>query len=319
MTHHRIRFTRRTFVKGAGALVVASIAPAFVHAQGTPMQLGVLTPLTGAGGFDGPRMLKAMQAVIDEVNAAGGLLGRKVELVVEDDQTNPESAVRAARKLIDVTKVPAIMGTWASAVTTAVAPVCWESRTFLTTVSGADSITKLPHQGYLIRTQPNNHLQAAKHAEFIAAMGLKRCFMMSIQAPFSQPTQERATEVLKQKGSEMVGTLIYDKDKTTYRSEVDQALKTNPDVIYLNGYSPDVTILLRDLYRAGYTGTRFTQSYAVTSKVLESLPPEVTEGVITVQPSADISSPAYELARKRLGIAEPESYETQATGRASPV
>jgi ABC-type branched-subunit amino acid transport system substrate-binding protein len=113
--------------------------------------------------------------------------------------------------------------------------------------------------------------------------------------------------------------LIYDKDKTTYRSEIDQALKTNPDLIYLNGYSPDVTILLRDLYRAGYAGTRFSQSYAVTSKVLESLPTEVTEGVITVQPSADISSPAYDLARKRLGIAEPDSYETQATDWASLV
>ena len=124
--------------------------------------------------------------------------------------------MRAARKLIDVTKVPAIMGTWASAVTTAVAPLCWESKTFLTTVSGADSITQLPHQGYLIRTQPNNHLQAAKHAEFIAVDGRRSaCFMMSIQAPFAEPTQERATEVLKQKGSQMVGTLIYDKDKTT--------------------------------------------------------------------------------------------------------
>ena len=66
------------------------------------------------------------------------MLGRQVELVVEDDQTNPEAAVRAARKLIDVDKVPVIMGTWASAVTSAVAPVCWESKTFLTTVSGAD-------------------------------------------------------------------------------------------------------------------------------------------------------------------------------------
>jgi branched-chain amino acid transport system substrate-binding protein len=319
MTNHRIAISRRSFVKRVGALAVAGMAPTAVRGQGAPMQLGVLTPLTGAGGFDGPRMLKAMQVVIDEVNAAGGLLGRKVELVVEDDQTNPESAVRAARKLIDVTKVPAIMGTWASAVTTAVAPLCWESKTFLTTVSGADSITKLPHQGYLIRTQPNNYLQAAKHAEFIAALGVKRCFMMSIQAPFSQPTQERATEVLKQKGSEMAGTLIYDKDKTTYRSEVDQALKTHPDLIYLNGYAPDVTILLRDLYRAGYTGLRFSQSYAVTGKVLESLPPEVTEGVITVQPSADVSSPAYELARKRLGIADPDSYETQATDWASLV
>ena len=105
-------------------------------------------------------MLKAMQAVIDEVNKAGGVLGRKIETVVEDDQTNPEAAVRAARKLIEVNKVPVIMGTWASAVTSAVAPVCWESKTFLCTVSGADSITQLPHQGYLIRTQPNSKLQA---------------------------------------------------------------------------------------------------------------------------------------------------------------
>ncbi len=136
----------------------------------------MLTPLTGAGGFDGPRMLRAMQAVANEVNDAGGVLGRQVELVVEDDQTNPEAAVRAARKLIEVDEVPVIMGTWASAVTAAVAPVCWESKTFLTTVSGADSITLLPHQGYLIRTQPNNHLQAQKHAEFIAGLGAKRVY-----------------------------------------------------------------------------------------------------------------------------------------------
>jgi ABC-type branched-subunit amino acid transport system substrate-binding protein len=311
--------SRRRFVQATSALALTAVTPTVLRAQGAPLQLGVLTPLTGAGGFDGPRMAKAMQSVIDEVNAAGGLLGRKVVLVIEDDQTNPEAAVRAARKLIDVTKVPAIMGTWASAVTTAVAPLCWESKTFLTTVSGADSITKLPHQGYLIRTQPNNHLQAGKHAEFIASLGVKRCFMMSIQAPFAQPTQERATEVLKQNGSQMVGALIYDKDKTTYRSEVDQALRTNPDLVYLNGYAPDVTILLRDLFRAGYTGMRFAQSYAVTTKVLESLPQEVTEGVITVQPSADVSSPAYELAKKRLGVAEPDSYETQATDWASLV
>ena len=319
MAPNRWVISRRGFVAGAGALTLTGLAPGIVRGQGAPIVLGILTPLTGAGGFDGPRMAKALKAVMDEVNAAGGLLGRKVELVVEDTETNPETAVRAARKLIDVTKVPAIMGTWASAVTTAVAPLCWESKTFLTTTSGADSITKLPHQGYLIRTQPNNYLQAAKHAEFIASLGVKRCFIMSIQAPFSQPTQERATEVLKQKGSEMVGALIYDKDKTTYRSEVDQALRTKPEMIYLNGYAPDVTILLRDLYRAGYTGGRFTQSYAMTTKVLESLPQEVTEGVITVQPSADVGSPAYELEKKRLGLSDPDNYESAATDWASLV
>lgn len=307
---HQARISRRTAIGAAASALLAS--PGRLRAQGGKLRLGVLTPLTGAGGYDGPRMLRAMQAVATEVNAAGGVLGQPIELVVEDDQTNPEGAVRAAHKLIEVDKVPVIMGTWASAVTSAVAPVCWESKTFLTTCSGADSITLLPHQGYLIRTQPNNHLQAEKHAEFIAGLGAKKVYILSIQAPFSVPTQERLKDVLAQHGSQLAGGLIYEKDKTSYRSETDAALRTKPDLIYLNGYTPDVTVLLRDLYRAGYDGPRFTQSYALTPKTLESLPAEVTNKAYTAQPSSDIESPAYELAMKRLS-GEPDSYETQAT------
>ena len=308
------RHSRRSVLKGAAALASLSTLSATARAQSEPLRLGVLTPLTGAGGFDGPRMLKAMQGVADEVNTAGGVLGRKIELVVEDDQTNPEAAVRAARKLIEVNKVPVIMGTWASAVTSAVLPVCWESKTFLTTVSGADSITQLPHQGFLIRTQPNSQLQGKAHAEFVAnSLGAKRVFVMAIQAPFAIPTRNRLDEILKKNGSELVGALIYEKEKTTYRSEVDEALRAKPDLIYLNGYAPDTIVTLRDLYRAGFTGPRFAQSYAIPAKTLEMLPPEVTENVYTGQPSADIGSKPFELAAKRLGIAEPDSYECQAT------
>ena len=304
MTHP----TRRHIL---GAAAASLAVPAL--AQTGPLRLGVLTPLTGAGSFDGPRILKAMQAVAGEINAAGGVLGRPIELVVEDDETNPEAAVRAAHKLIDVDRVPAIMGTWASAVTTAVAPVCWESKTFLTTVSGADSITHLPHDGYLIRTQPNNQLQAISHARFIIRHGAKQVFILSIQAPFTAPTERYLTETLTPAGIAIAGSLIYDKDKTSYRSEVDQALRAKPDLIYLNGYAPDVAVVLRDLFRAGYDGGRLTQSYALTAKSLADLPKEVTQGVITAQPSADVDSPAYAAAVKRLGLAAPDSYEAQAT------
>jgi ABC-type branched-subunit amino acid transport system substrate-binding protein len=299
--------TRRALLAtaAAGFAVQAS-------AQTEPLRLGVLTPLTGAGSFDGPRMLKAMQAVATDINAAGGVLGRPIALVVEDDETNPEAAVRAAQKLVGVDRVPVIMGTWASAVTTAVAPVCWESKTFLTTVSGADSITHLPHDGYLIRTQPNNELQASSHARFIIRHGAKRVFILSIQAPFTEPTVRYLTETLTPAGVAVAGSLIYDKDKTSYRSEVDQALKAKPDLMYLNGYAPDVAVVLRDLFRAGYDGDRITQSYALTAKSLADLPKEVTQGVITVQPSADVDSPAYAAAAKRLG-GTPDSYEAQAT------
>src|SRR5580658_5796036 len=190
---------RRILATAAASLTLPAVA------QTGTLRLGVLTPLTGAGSFDGPRMLKAMQAVATDINAAGGLLGRPIELVVEDDETNPEAAVRAAHKLIDVDRVPVIMGTWASAVTTAVAPVCWETKTFLTTVSGADNITLLPHQGYLIRTQPNTQLQGTKHCEFIAALGKKRVFILSIQAPFTEPTQRYLTEMLTPAGIAIAG------------------------------------------------------------------------------------------------------------------
>ncbi|HYM68432.1 MAG TPA: ABC transporter substrate-binding protein [bacterium] len=292
---------------------MAGTLPRRAWAAGEPIKLGILTPLTGAGGNDGPRMAAAMKAVAAEVNAAGGVLGSQIELIVEDDQTNPDAAVRAARKLIDVDKVPVIMGTWASAVTTAVAPVCWESKVFLTTVSGADSITLLPHQGYLIRTQPNNKLQAASHAAFIASIGMKRVYIMAIQAPFAVPTQVMMATGLRQHGSQEVGALIYDGTKTSFRSEVDQALRAKPDLLYLNGYAPDVTIVLKNLYEAGYTGAKFAQSYVLTPKVLGSLPHEVTDGTYAVQPSPDVESKGYALAAKRMNVPAPDSYICQAT------
>jgi branched-chain amino acid transport system substrate-binding protein len=304
--------TRRVFLRGAGAAIgLAAGWPAAARAQGGPVRLGTLTPLTGAGGNYGPSMRKAMEWVAGEINAAGGILGRQVQLASEDDQTNPDAAVRAARKLIDVDKVAAIMGTWASAVTTAVAPLCWESKTFLTTVSGSDTITQLPHLGYLIRTQPNTQLQGRKFAEFMAEKGSKRVFILSVQAPFSLPTHKIIGDELKKRGSELVGAVLYEKDKTSFRSEVDQALRAKPDMIYLNGYTPDVTVVLKDLYRAGYTGAKIAQAYAVNQKLLNSLPPEVTDGTWTIAPSPSIDSVAYKRLAKALGTDDIDPYSCQ--------
>jgi branched-chain amino acid transport system substrate-binding protein len=311
--------TRRALIKGGAAATAAAALPIRASAQSEPLKFGILTPLTGAGGADGPRMLKAMQAVIDEVNKSGGVLGRKIETIVEDDQTSPEAAVRAARKLIEVNKVPAIMGTWASAVTSAVAPVCWESKTFLCTVSGADSITLLPHQGYIIRTQPNSKLQATSHAEFVAAMGKKKVAVIGIQAPFALSTKEHLDAVLKTKGASVVAHVIYEKDKPTYRSEIDQAMRAEPDFLYLNGYAPDTVVVLRDLFKANINLPKFCQSYAVPQKTLDTMPPEVTAGIFTGQPSADIEGRAFKLLAERLGIPEPDAYEAQANDWASLV
>ena len=308
MTHG---IARRALLTTAGSALALAALPRAGRAQAAPIKLGTLTPLTGAGGSYGPSMRKAMEFVAQSVNAAGGVLGRPIEMVSEDDQTNPEAAVRAARKLIDVDKVVAIMGTWASAVTTAVAPLCWESKTFLTTVSGSDTITQLPHQGYLIRTQPNTNLQIGKLGEFLLSLNVKRVFVLAAQTPFALPSQKRLQEILPRGGAEVVGGVIYDKDKTTFRSEIDQALRGRPDMIYLNGYTPDCTILIKELFKAGYTGAKVAQGYAVNQKLLDSMPAEVTDGTYTASPSPAVDSAGYKRLAAFLGSSDLDPYSCQ--------
>jgi branched-chain amino acid transport system substrate-binding protein len=305
--------TRRQLMVGAGAAALAIGMPAILRAQSEPIRLGALNPLTGAGGSYGPTIRKAIELGVEEINAAGGLLdGRMVELYGEDTQTNPEAAVRAARKLIDADQVSAIMGTWASSVTTAVAPLFWETKNMIACVSGSDTITLLPHEGYLIRTQPNSTLQMAKLAEFVGdEIGAKRVFILGAQTPFAKPNEEQLTANLPQYGSELVGSLVYDKDKTSFRSEVDIALQSDPDMIYLNGYTPDVTVVMKDLYKAGYDQGRVAQAYAVNQKLLESLPAEVANGAYTVAPSPAVNSDAYKRLAAKLENNDLDPYSCQ--------
>ena len=305
----------KTFRIGRRAALAGSVAalasPSVVRAQADPIKLATLTPLTGAGGPYGPVMAKAAAAVVEEVNKAGGVNGRRVVLVSEDDQTNPEAGVRAARKLIDVDKVSAIMGTWASSVTTAVAPLCWESKTFLCTVSGADSITQLPHQGYLVRTQPNSKLQVTRVGEFMLSLGAKKVFTMIPQTPFTQSTFDTLNAVLP-KGGATHQSLIYDDKKTTYRTEVDQALRAAPDLLLAGGYTPDSVVLLKDLYRAGFKGKVLGFAYSINQKLVDQVGQnEVVEGVYTFAPSSAEGSTAYDKVKAAVGSANPDPYTCQ--------
>jgi branched-chain amino acid transport system substrate-binding protein len=299
--------------------VAALAAPAVLRAQTDPIKISTLTPLTGAGGPYGPVMAKVAAAVVDEVNTAGGVLGRKVQLISEDDQTNPDAGVRAARKLIDVDKVAAIMGTWASSVTTAVAPLCWESKTFLCTVSGADSITQLPHQGFLVRTQPNSTLQVARSGQFMLSLGAKKLYTMMPQTPFTQTTFDLMGKLVAKAGATHQG-LVYDDKKTTYRTEVDKVLRTEPDMIFAAGYTPDTVVLLKDLYRAGYKGKIIGFGYSINQKLVDQIgQPEIVEGVYAYSPAPAEGSTAYERVKKITGVASPDPYTCQVYDHANLV
>src|SRR5262245_4555735 len=232
--------TRRELLKASAVAGVALGAPAIGRAQSKePIPIGTLCPLTGAGGSYGPDMQKAVVAVAERVNSSGGIHGRPIQLFHEDDQTNAEAGVRAARKLIDVNKVVAIVATWASAVTLAVKPLCVEARVFLIGVSGADAVTQGDHKGYVARTQPNTNLQGRMYAKFAASKKeWKRVAYLALQTPFAVPFGEAFTGALKAAGATITDDLIYEDKKPSYRSEVTRVLATNPDLILLEGYDP---------------------------------------------------------------------------------
>lgn len=308
------KFNRRTFLAGAagaGSLALTTSWPNALMAQGMDnIKIGIIIPLTGATSQFGATMSAAAKIAADDVNRAGGINGRKIEVLIEDDQSNPEAAVRAARKLIDVDKVVSIGGSYASAVTSAIAPLCYESKTTLFTSSGADSITKLPHNGYIFRTSPTVTLQGTRVGQYALELGAKKMFFLGPQTPFAQSYIDIISKLFKEAGGEGSG-LIYEDKRASYRTEVDQALRTNPDVIVLGGYVPDTSVVLKDLYRAGFEGNKIGFSFGVNQVLADGVQQEVSEGTHSLVPSASVDSVAYKTLIDKVKRPALDSYSCQ--------
>src|SRR5438046_7474933 len=287
--------TRRQLMKASGTAGLVWGAPALLSAQSKePIPIGTLCPLTGAGGSYGPDMQRSVVAVVERINKAGGINARPIQLFHEDDQTNAEAGVRAARKLIDVNKVVAIVSTWASAVTLAVKPLCVEARVFVIGVSGADSVTQGDHKGYIARTQPNTNLQGRMYAKFaVSKKEWKRVAYMALQTPYAQSFGDAFTGVLKAAGVTITDSLIYEDKKPSYRSEVTRVLATNPDMLMLEGYTPDSAALAKAIYKAGYKAPVLAPGFVYKAHFNARVGAEVAEGIWNMDRAPVFDSPAY--------------------------
>jgi branched-chain amino acid transport system substrate-binding protein len=291
MEHDQI--SRRNALKAmAGGAALATMPGALQAQISGPIRLGALVPLTGAGGLFGPVMSGVYKAVIDQVNADGGIGGQRIEYFAEDDQTNPDAGVLAIRKLIDVNKVCAVMGFWSSGVAAPTLPICWENKVVMLAIAASDTLAELPHQGYFIRTNVHVALQGQHIANWAVAQGAKNIFVLLAQNPFSEPMRKGFVSVTDPKGIKST-SLTYDGRKTSFRSEVDQVLAAKPDTIFLGGYPQDNAIIMKDLFRADYKGKIVGTGTGITPQFIEAAGKDVVEGIHTVQPSPAEGSAAY--------------------------
>jgi branched-chain amino acid transport system substrate-binding protein len=309
---HQHRLSRRQFLgaaSGAAAAVTLGV-PALVRAE-EQIRLGTLMPLTGAGGVYGPDMERAVMLAAEQVNKAGGVLGRPIQLFHEDSQTNPDGAVRGARKLIDVNKVVAICGTWSSAVTLAVGPICVNNQVVLMNCSGSEKVTELGKSGFVYRTQASNVLWGAAFGRLAAERGFRKAVVLAQQNPFALTMRDYFERAFKERGGTIAETVMYNPEGSSYRGELTRAFAVKPEVVLIAGYTPDASILVKDWFKAGYGGQLLLPGFAANPKFIENVGAEAAEGILVVEAAPAPESKAFQQFKKLMGKEDLFLYSSQ--------
>jgi branched-chain amino acid transport system substrate-binding protein len=302
-----MRFDRRQFLGGLAASSALLAAPAILRAQGEVFRIGALCPVTGSGSPYGSGMQKAISAAVEAINAAGGVAGRRVEIVAEDDQTNPQAAVLAAKKLIEVNKVQAILGTWASGVSLAVMPLTNDAGIPLMHCSGAPALSVAPAnaKGLGFRFQATNDRFGRAFAEICVKEGYKRAATMAFNNASGIGNTEGFRRAWEAKGNKVVANVVYEPNQPSYRSELQKVLAEKPDVIVTGSYLADTTIILREWFQSGARNKWIIPGWAANPELIKALGPEVTEGIISVDSVSNETAPSYkaydEAYRKAAG------------------
>jgi branched-chain amino acid transport system substrate-binding protein len=301
-----MQMNRRSFVTAAGAGITLSATSKWALAQDSgPIRIGALNPVTGAGSPYGSGMQKMILVAADAVNAAGGVAGRQIQIFAEDDQTNPQAGVLAAKKLIEVNKVQAILGTWASGVTLAVLPLCKAANIPIFHTSGAPDLSDLKVTGgWGYRFHTPNGRTGRCYAEMCKKEGFKRVATMAFNNASGLGLTEGFAKAWKEMGNEIVEKVVYEPNQTSYRSELMKVLAAKPDAIVTGSYYADSTILMREWFQTGQKTRWVIPGHATTPEFIKAVGP-IAEGVLTADLVVAKESPSYplydEAYRKQMG------------------
>jgi branched-chain amino acid transport system substrate-binding protein len=162
------------------------------------IKIGVCEPLTGAFSASGNYVTNGAKIAADEINAKGGVLGKKIELVVEDNKSNPTEAATVVEKMIIRDKVPAIMGCWGSSLTLAAMPKLMEYKVpMLVETSSSGKITKSGNP-YIFRISPPSAIEAVAFAKIVDKLHIKKADFLVINNDWGRGTAEDFGKMFKE-------------------------------------------------------------------------------------------------------------------------
>jgi branched-chain amino acid transport system substrate-binding protein len=226
--------------------VVLASLPLSVAAQ-TPIKIGASMSVTGTYAKPGTYQKQGYDVCIDELNAKGGILGRKVELVIYDDQSTPATAVRLYEKLITEDKVDAVMGPYSSAVSEAVANVTEKyKKVMVAPLAATTSIFKKGRKYiFMVITPAENYLDGL--IDMAAKRGLKTVAIINEDTLFPKASASGTVEAAKKRGMQVVLQEAYPKGNTDFSALLVKIKAANPDVIAAGTYFDDAVAITRQM------------------------------------------------------------------------
>ena len=259
----------------AGAALAAMMLPGLARAA-DPVNIGILFGLTGSAAVSCQESLNAVKLAVDEINKAGGVLGRPIKLIVEDDEGRPNSAIQAANKLADVDKVPVVIGGYQSS-TALPAGKVFNSKNVVFVVDATTN--DLQNVGPYLFDVAGLADQAAALIDFVKSdlPNAKRLAGLFENNPIGQDRSKVSEARAKQLGLEYVHAMLYEVGAKDFRAELTKLMASNPDAIVTDIYDKDAEIIQRQLYEMGTTD--FSKFYSYNLGAFGSLDAKLTEGM----------------------------------------
>jgi branched-chain amino acid transport system substrate-binding protein len=263
------------------ALFLLPLAAGQVMAAET-IKIGLLAPLTGFAAADGLSVANSVKLAVDQVNERGGLLGKQVELIIEDDAAQAKEAVALARKLVQKDGVVAVVGGSYSMPSRAVAPLFQQFK--IPFVAGYAVHPDVTRAGdYCFRNGFLGTVEG-RGAGVVAVdmLQAKTVGLLTMDNDFGRTLAEGFKDYVTEHGAKIVYEQIYplsEKDYSSYLTSIDEA---NPDVVLASGYYGQAAAIVKQAYEMGLESQILGEEGYDSPKFIELAGEEAAEGTIIV-------------------------------------
>lgn len=231
------------------AILMATGAGTAMAANG-PIKIGVQAPITGEYAAEGQGIENGVQLLVKQQNAAGGLLGRQIQVIVCDDEGKASQAAICGRKLVN-DGVIAVIGTYTSGAALAAAPIYSAANVIQTSDGTSDELTQKGWKTFFRNAPPNSDEAEFVANYFVKVKQYKRIAVLSDHSSYATGLAKATTEAIKKAGGNLVGEDFINAGTQDYSAVLTKLKSKNPDVLFFSGYYTDGGLIRAQMKQLG--------------------------------------------------------------------